>query len=147
MAAVAAVVVGLLVLIVGCALVWLAGLWRRSWLIRHGQVAGAAMVGGRRGVGAAGASGGVADAGVSAGVSAGGRCEDWCGRRPASLVRHARVIDFRCTETVFEPDFRCSIPLHFYVAEYVAFDILCNASFVALFRCAALLPDVRSGFG
>lgn len=72
MAAVAAVVVGLLVLIVGCALVWLAGLWRRSWLIRHGQVAGAAMVGGRRGVGAAGASGGVADAGVSAGVSAGG---------------------------------------------------------------------------
>lgn len=65
----------------------------------------------------------------------------------ASLVRHARVIDFRCTETVFEPDFRCSIPLHFYVAEYVAFDILCNASFVALFRCAALLPGVRSGFG
>ena len=78
MTAVAAVVVGLLVLIVGCALVWLAGLWRRSWLIRHGQVAGAAMVGGRRGVGAAGAvsgggvSGGSVDAGVSTGASAGG---------------------------------------------------------------------------
>lgn len=77
MTAVAAVVVGLLVLIVGCALVWLAGLWRRSWLIRHGQVAGAAMVGGRRGVGAAGAvsgggvSGGSVDAGGSVGVSAG----------------------------------------------------------------------------
>lgn len=77
MTAVAAVVVGLLVLIVGCALVWLAGLWRRSWLIRHGQVAGAAMVGGRRGVGAAGAvsgggvSGGSVDAGGSAGVSTG----------------------------------------------------------------------------
>lgn len=77
MTAVAAVVVGLLVLIVGCALVWLAGLWRRSWLIRHGQVAGAAMVGGRRGVGAAGAvsgggvSGGSVDVGGSAGVSAG----------------------------------------------------------------------------
>ena len=78
MTAVAAVVVGLLVLIVGCALVWLAGLWRRSWLIRHGQVAGAAMVGGRRGVGAAGAvsgggvSGGSVDVGVSAGAPAGG---------------------------------------------------------------------------
>lgn len=78
MTAVAAAVVGLLVLIVGCALVWLAGLWRRSWLIRHGQVAGAAMVGGRRGVGAAGAvsgggvSGGSVDAGVSTGASAGG---------------------------------------------------------------------------
>ena len=72
MTIIAAVVIGLLVALVGCALVWLAGLWRRSWLIRHGQVAGAAMVGGRRGVGAAGASGGVADAGVSAGVSAGG---------------------------------------------------------------------------
>ena len=77
MTAVAAVVVGLLVLIVGCALVWLAGLWRRSWLIRHGQVAGAAMVGGRRGVGAAGAvsgggvSGGSVDVGGSAGVSTG----------------------------------------------------------------------------
>lgn len=77
MTAVAAAVVGLLVLIVGCALVWLAGLWRRSWLIRHGQVAGAAMVGGRRGVGAAGAvsgggvSGGSVDAGGSVGVSAG----------------------------------------------------------------------------
>ena len=77
MTAVAAVVVGLLVLIVGCALVWLAGLWRRSWLIRHGQVAGAAMVGGRRGVGAAGAvsgggvSGGSVDAGGSVGVSTG----------------------------------------------------------------------------
>lgn len=78
MTAVAAAVVGLLVLIVGCALVWLAGLWRRSWLIRHGQVAGAAMVGGRRGVGAAGAvsgggvSGGSVDVGVSAGAPAGG---------------------------------------------------------------------------
>ena len=77
MTAAAAVVVGLLVLIVGCALVWLAGLWRRSWLIRHGQVAGAAMVGGRRGVGAAGAvsgggvSGGSVDVGGSAGVSTG----------------------------------------------------------------------------
>ena len=77
MTAVAAVVVGLLVLIVGCALVWLSGLWRRSWLIRHGQVAGAALVGGRRGVGAAGAasgggvSGGSVDAGGSVGVSAG----------------------------------------------------------------------------
>jgi sortase A len=77
MTAVAAVVVGLLVLIVGCALVWLAGLWRRSWLIRHGQVAGAAMVGGRRGVGVVGAvsgggvSGGSVDAGGSAGVSTG----------------------------------------------------------------------------
>lgn len=77
MTAVAAVVVGLLVLIVGCALVWLAGLWRRSWLIRHGRVAGAAMVGGRRGVGAAGAvsgggaSGGSVDVGGSAGVSTG----------------------------------------------------------------------------
>ena len=41
MTAVAAVVVGLLVLIVGCALVWLAGLWRRSWIVRHGLCAGA----------------------------------------------------------------------------------------------------------
>ena len=59
MTIVAAAVVGLLVLIVGCACVWLARLRRRSWLIRHGQVAGAAMVGGRRG------------AGVHAGTSAG----------------------------------------------------------------------------
>ena len=58
MTTVAAVVVGLLVLIVGCAVVWLAGLWRRSWLIRHGQVAGAALVGGRRGVGAVRSGGG-----------------------------------------------------------------------------------------
>lgn len=58
MTTVAAVVVGLLVLIVGCAVVWLAGLWRRSWLIRHGQVAGAALVGGRRGVGGVRAGGG-----------------------------------------------------------------------------------------
>ena len=40
-----AVVVGLLVLIVGCALVWLAGLWRRSWIVRHGRVAGACASG------------------------------------------------------------------------------------------------------
>ena len=45
MTAVAAVVVGLLVLIVGCALVWLAGLWRRSWIVRHGRVAGACASG------------------------------------------------------------------------------------------------------
>ena len=70
MTIVAAAVVGLLVLLAGAACVWLARLWRRSWLIRHGQVAGAAMVGGRRGVGVhAGASAG---AGVRGGGAHGG---------------------------------------------------------------------------
>ena len=70
MTIVAAAVVGLLVALVGAACVWLAGLWRRSWLIRHGQVAGAAMVGGRRGAGVhAGASAG---AGVRGGGAHGG---------------------------------------------------------------------------
>ena len=45
MTAVAAVVVGLLVFVAGCALVRLAGLWRRSWLVRHGRVAGACASG------------------------------------------------------------------------------------------------------
>lgn len=54
MTAVAAVVVGLLVFVAGCALVRLAGLWRRSWLVRHGRVAGAALTGGRVGAGAGG---------------------------------------------------------------------------------------------
>ena len=54
MTAVAAVVVGLLVFVAGCALVRLAGLWRRSWLVRHGRVAGAALTGGREGAGAGG---------------------------------------------------------------------------------------------
>ena len=54
MTAVAAAVVGLLVFVAGCALVRLAGLWRRSWLVRHGRVAGAALTGGREGAGAGG---------------------------------------------------------------------------------------------
>ena len=54
MTAVAAAVVGLLVFVAGCALVRLAGLWRRSWLVRHGCVAGAALTGGREGAGAGG---------------------------------------------------------------------------------------------
>lgn len=54
MTAVAAAVVGLLVFVAGCALVWLVRLWRRSWLVRHGRVAGAALTGGREGAGAGG---------------------------------------------------------------------------------------------
>ena len=69
MTIVAAAVVGLLVALVGAACVWLAGLWRRSWLIRHGQVAGAAMTGGRRGVGGAARAG----AGPRGGVYGGPR--------------------------------------------------------------------------
>ena len=55
MTAVAAAVVGVAcILWRGCALVRLAGLWRRSWLVRHGRVAGAALTGGREGAGAGG---------------------------------------------------------------------------------------------
>lgn len=41
MTAVAAVVIGLLVFVAGCAFVGLARLWRRSWIVRHGLCAGA----------------------------------------------------------------------------------------------------------
>lgn len=73
MTAVAAIVVGLLVALVGAACVWLAGLWRRSWLIRHGQVAGAAMTGGRRGAGGTARAAARAGAGPRGGVYGGPR--------------------------------------------------------------------------
>lgn len=41
MTAVAAVVIGLIVFVAGCAFVGLARLWRRSWIVRHGLCAGA----------------------------------------------------------------------------------------------------------
>ena len=45
MTAVAAAVIGLIVFVAGCAFVGLARLWRRSWIVRHGRVAGACASG------------------------------------------------------------------------------------------------------